>query len=85
MYQIIIHKRVNKFIDTLPNSKKIKEKLRRLKNFKSGKRLGLDIERLKGKNKNRYRIRIGEVRYIFEVIKPNIFIDAADYRGKVYS
>jgi len=85
MYEIIINKRVKKFVTTFPNSKKIKEKLRRLKDFKSGKRLGLDIERLKGKNKNKYRVRIGEVRYLFEVVKPNIFIDSADYRGKVYS
>ena len=43
MFQIIINKKVNKFIDTLPNSEKVKYKLRKLKDFKSGKRLGLDI------------------------------------------
>ena len=85
MFQIIINKKVNKFIDTLPNSEKVKDKLRKLKDFKSGKRLGLDIERFRGKNKNKFRIRIGEMRYIFEIVPPKIYIDAADYRGKAYS
>jgi len=84
MFEIIINKRVNKFIDNLSNSDKIRGKLRKLKDFRSNKRLGLDIARFKGKHKNKYRIRIGEVRFIFEVVDNKIFIDAGDYRGKVY-
>lgn len=83
MYEVIIHKRVNKFIDTLENSSIIRDKLKRLKDFKSNVRLGLDIARYKGK-KNRFRIRIGEIRFIFEVIGTEIFIREANYRGKVY-
>ena len=85
MFEIIINKRVNKFIDSLPNPEKIREKLKKLKDFKSNKRLGLDIARFKGKQKNKYRIRTGEARFIFEVISNKIFIDAGDYRGRVYS
>ncbi len=78
MYEVIIKKRVNRFIDSLSNSEIIREKLRRLKDFRTNKILGLDIARFKGKQKNRYRIRIGEVRFIFEVILDKIFIDASD-------
>lgn len=84
MYEIIIHKRVNRFIDSLDNSSSIREKLRKLKDFKSNIRLGLDIARFKGK-KNRFRIRIGEVRFIFEVIGQGIYIREANYRGRIYS
>jgi mRNA-degrading endonuclease RelE of RelBE toxin-antitoxin system len=84
MYDVVIKKKVNRFIDSLQNSEKIREKLKRLEDFKSGKRLGLDIERVKGMNKNRYRVRIGDVRYLFEVAKIKIFVDGADYRGRVY-
>ena len=85
MFWIIIHKKVNKFVDSLENSIIIKEKLKRLKDFKSNIRLGLDIARFKGKQKNRYRIRIGEVRFIFEIIEQEIYIREANYRGRVYS
>ncbi len=85
MYEVIINKSVNRFIDNLSNSEIIREKLKRLKDFRTNKRLGLDIARLKGKQKNRYRIRIGEARFIFEVIPNKIFIDAGDYRGRIYS
>ena len=47
MYEIIIHKRVNKFIDSLDNSSNIREKLRKLKDFKSNIKLSLDIARFK--------------------------------------
>lgn len=76
---------MNKFIDSLSNSERIREKLKRLIYFKSNQKLGLDIARFKGKQKDRYRVRIGEVRFIFQVISNKIFIDAGDYRGRVYS
>lgn len=85
MFEVIINKKVNKFIDSLTNSDKIREKLRKLKDFKSNKKLGLDIVSFKGKNKKKYRVRIGEIRFIFEVVLNKIFIDMGDYRGKVYS
>ena len=85
MFEIVINKKVNKFINSLLNSDKIIDKLKKLKDFKSNERLGLDIARFKGKQKNMYRVRIGEVRFIFEVVLDKIFIDMADYRGKVYS
>lgn len=86
MYNVDIKRKVYQFINTLPNSETIKEKIKKLKLFKTNKRLHLDIERLRGKYKNLYRLRIGEVRFIFEVHKTEklIFIKLADYRGSVY-
>jgi len=89
MYEIEIKKKVFKFIETLNNFDEIKVKLKELKEFKSDKKLHLDIERLKGQDKNTelYRLRIGEVRFIFEVLKDEntIIIKLADYRGRIYN
>ena len=86
MYEIDIKKKVFNFICSLENSDRIIKKLKELKNFKTNKKLHLDIERLKGKNKNLFRLRIGEIRFIFEILKEKklIYVKLADYRGKVY-
>lgn len=86
MYDIDVKKKVNNFINSLQNSDEIFLKLKKLKNFKFNERIHLDIERYNGKNKNLFRLRIGEVRFIFEVFKKEkiIYIKLADYRGKVY-
>lgn len=86
MYEIDIKKKVFNFINSLQNSKDIIDKLKQLKHFKTEKKLYLDIEKLKGKDKNSFRLRIGEVRFIFEVLKEEkiIYVKLADYRGKIY-
>lgn len=86
MYQIDIKKKVSLFVDSLSNSKEIYDKLKELKEFRTGKKLHLDVARLKGKNKNLYRLRIGEIRLIFEILKQEsvIYIKLADYRGNIY-
>lgn len=85
MYVIDAKKKVMKFIRTLPNHQQIIEKLKQLQFFKSNERLNLDIERIKN-DVHVYRLRIGEIRIIFHVIKEKgiIYIKSADYRGKVY-
>ncbi len=86
MYNIDVKKKVSNFINTLQNSDEIYSKLKELKKFKTNEKIHLDIERYKDKNKNLFRLRIGEVRFIFEVFKEEkvIYIKLADYRGKVY-
>jgi len=88
MYFIDIKKKVQTFINSLKNSSEINEKLKLLEHFKSNKKIYLDIEKLKGKGKKVefYRVRIGEVRFIFQVLKKEkvIWIKLADYRGKIY-
>ena len=89
MYVVDINKKVYKFLISLDNSQEIISKLKTLKHFKSSKSLNLDIKRFRGTKKNQevYRLRIGEIRFIFEVFKEKniIWIKAADYRGKVYN
>jgi len=60
--------------------------LKELKKFKTNEKLNIDIERYKGRNNNLFRLRIGEVRFIFEVFDKEkiIYVKLADYGGKVY-
>jgi mRNA interferase RelE/StbE len=84
-YEILIPKKVEKFINSLQNHESIKEKLKLLKGFKSSQKLNLDIKSMKGEWRGYYRLRIGDVRFIFKIIENKIiFIEEADYRGKVY-
>jgi len=83
MYEVIVHKKVDKFIDSLENSSVIREKLQRLKNFRSKTPVNLDISKYRGM-KNRFRVRIGDIRFIFDVIVQEIYVREANYRGKVY-
>tara|TARA_Y100000310_G_scaffold325294_1_gene388555 strand:+ start:737 stop:991 length:255 start_codon:yes stop_codon:yes gene_type:complete len=84
MYEIKIKKKVDRFIDSLENSGIIRDKLLDLKYFKSRK-IRLDIERVKGKKENLYRLRVGSLRFVFEVMKSRIIVKSGDYRGNVYS
>ncbi len=84
-YEVLIPKKVDKFINSLQNSESIKKRLVLLKEFKSNQKLNLDIKSMKGEWKNYYRLRIGDLRFIFKIIDNKIiFIEEADYRGKVY-
>jgi len=88
MYTVEVKKKVLDFVDTLPNMFTIRQKLGELKAFKGQQRLHLDIERIRGtKNSEQlYRLRIGDVRFIFHVFKDKkiIYVKAADYRGNIY-
>jgi mRNA-degrading endonuclease RelE of RelBE toxin-antitoxin system len=89
MYCINVAKNVNRFIENLPNSQIIKNKINELKYFKSNIRLHLDIKKMKSQKKNidLFRLRIGEIRIIFQLFNEEkiIFVKLADYRGRVYS
>lgn len=89
MYEVQIKNKVLKFVNTLENKKDIKHKLKQLEFFKSNVKLDLDIKRLKGQKKNLefYRLRIGDIRFIFQVLKDNkiILVKIADFRGSVYN
>lgn len=85
MYQIEVKNKIIKLINNLPNSQIIWTKLKLLEDFKSEKKLNLDIEKMKGNYKNHYRLRVGNIRIIFGILKNKLLIKSADYRGKVYS
>lgn len=83
MFSVKLNKQVLKFINSLPNSSKIKEKLSELQYFKTEKVIHLDIKRFRG-TENFFRLRMGKIRFIFEVFEDSIYVRAVDYRGKVY-
>ena len=88
MYNIELHNKVFKFINSLENSNEIWSKIKLLKSFKSDKKLGLDIKKLRGQKKNLelYRLRVGDIRVIFQILndKKVIWVKAADFRGNIY-
>lgn len=85
-YRIIIPKKIHKFILKQENSETILLKLQLLKYFKTQEKLNLDIKIMKGSYKGYYRLRIGQIRFIFTIIANKIiFLEKADFRGKVYS
>ena len=89
MYEVQIKNKVLKFVKTLENKEDIQYKLKQLEFFKSNVKLDLDIKRLKGQKKNLdfYRLRIGEVRFIFQVLKNSriILVRIANFRGSIYT
>lgn len=89
MYSLNINKKVLNFINSFKNSNQIIDKISKLKYFKTEKILNLDIKRLKGQkiSKEFYRLRIGDLRIIFEIIEKDkiIKISKVDYRGNIYS
>ena len=70
MYKIDVHNKAYKFINSLENSDEIWLKVKLLKSFKSDKKLELDIKKLRGQKKNLelYRLRVGGIRVIFQVL-----------------
>ena len=88
MYSIEIKGRVFKFLLSLQNSKEILSKIEKLKYFKSNRKIKLDIKKMQNQKKSReiYRMRIGDIRIIFEIFKDKnlVYIKEANFRGKVY-
>ncbi|MFP4401837.1 MAG: type II toxin-antitoxin system RelE family toxin [Candidatus Nanoarchaeia archaeon] len=88
MYILKVKKSVDNFLYTLENYDEIKLKIQQLKHFKSSKKLDLDIKKMQNIKKNQefYRLRIGDVRVIFQLLKKEniIWVKTANFRGKVY-
>lgn len=86
MYTIKIHKKATKFLSTrnLSEKKLIKQKLNLLKEDPFSHSL-LDIKMMKGLE-NVFRLRIGKIRIIYQVINDKllILIVTAGSRGDVY-
>ena len=83
MNKIYYHKRAIKFLKKIPKKSaqlvysKI-DKLAVLKQWSS-----LDIKRLVN-TKASYRLRVGNIRVIFEQIKQTIYVQEIDFRGNIY-
>lgn len=86
MYKIIPHKRVIKFINsrTPKEKQKIKEKFELLQNNPYPSNYSLDLKKMQ--NSNGFRLRIGDYRFIYDVVEEEllIFIEKGDNRGDIY-
>ena len=86
MYSLKIHKSVLKFLKSRNSSEKktIQTKLNLLKDNPFSHQY-LDIKRIKG-NREYYRLRIGKIRIIYQVIdtKLIILVMSAGSRGNIY-
>ncbi len=84
MYEIDLSKGVAKFLNKQQNKDFIYNKLKELKKFGSDD-VALNVRRLHGKFKGKYRLRIGKIRFIFFIDENIIKIYEAGFRGNIYS
>jgi mRNA interferase RelE/StbE len=86
VYKIILHKKVIKFINnrTPKDKQRIKEKFEILQNNPYPINFQIDCKKLQ--NKDGFRLRIGNYRFIYDVVEDElvIYIDDADNRGDIY-
>jgi len=83
MNKIYYHKRAIKFLKKIPkkNAQLIFSKISKLALLKHWS--SLDIKRLVNTQAS-YRLRIGNIRVIFEQVKQEIYIHEIDFRGNIY-
>ena len=86
MYNVILHKRVIKFINSRnPKEKQqIKSKFKQLQHNPYPSNKILDLKRLQ--NQNGFRLRINDYRFIYDVAEweLTIYIEKAGSRGDIY-
>ncbi|RLI85440.1 MAG: type II toxin-antitoxin system RelE/ParE family toxin [Archaeoglobales archaeon] len=82
MNKVLIHRRVIKFLDNLEENRRVRilEVLKSLRNFPL---IRADIKKIGSKT---YRLRIGNIRIIFDFDKCEnaVFVKRVDYRGRAY-
>ncbi len=85
-YEIRLHPKVGKFLDSLSDSerKKCVETLDGLKSNPFKLRSGTDIKKLSGKLHDLYRLRVGDYRFEYFVEENIVWIVKAFRRGKGY-
>jgi mRNA interferase RelE/StbE len=76
--------KIRKFIDLL--DRKTRTRLRNmLKSLRENPFTeSADTKKLKGFRDNVYRLRLGTIRIIYEIVETNIVIIDIDYRGNIY-
>lgn len=84
MYEVNLSKGVKKFLDKQPNKDFLYDELRELKKFGSSEVI-LDIKKLHGKFKGKYRLRVGKVRFLFFIEGNIVKVYEAGFRGNVYN
>lgn len=75
--------KITKFINSL--DKKTKAKLKgKLLLLKTSPYESKDVKKLKNQQNNLYRLRLGKIRIIYELVNNEIEIIDIDYRGNIY-
>jgi mRNA interferase RelE/StbE len=86
MYKIIPHKKVIKFISkrNIKDKHKIKDKFLELAQNPYPNNNKLDIKKLQAKNG--FRLRIGDYRFLYDIIEDEliIYMEDANNRGDIY-
>ncbi len=86
MYTIKYHKRVVKFVNSRiqKDKKRIKKKINELKQNPYPANSKVDIKKLK--NTTGFRLRVGDYRFIYEVLDKDliIYMEYGDNRGDIY-
>ena len=86
MYKIIPHKRVIKFINSrnLKERQRIRVKFNQLKNNPYPTNINLDNKKMT--NQDKFRLRIGNYRFLYSVIDSDlvIYMEDGDNRGDIY-
>ena len=86
MYNIIIHKKAIKFIESrnLKDKQKIKERFKQLQQNPYSSNVQIDSKKLQ--NRDAFRLRVGGYRFIYDVVDEEliIYIEDGGNRGNIY-
>jgi len=76
--------RIQKFINLLDAKTRAHLKKRMSELAGDPFREGRDIKKLKGWGKDVFRLRVGKIRVVYQVVGKQVTILAVDYRGNIY-
>ncbi|MDG6224445.1 MAG: type II toxin-antitoxin system RelE/ParE family toxin [Candidatus Thermoplasmatota archaeon] len=82
--KIAVHPRVVKYINGSGDKERIVEHLKALEDDPFTNRSGADIKKLSGKERDMFRLRIGDHRFEYFVDDDTVWIDEAFRRGRGY-
>ncbi len=82
--EIMIHPRVQKYLNESGEEEKLIKHLQRLADDPYNSRIEVDIRHLKGKKHKMYRLRVGNHRFEYFVDEGKVWIDNSFKRGRGY-
>lgn len=80
----MVHPRVKKYIQGTGEKERIKESLRKLAHDPYNKMDGLDIKKMRGKEHDLFRLRVGDHRFEYFIEDDRIWVDEGFHRGRGY-
>ena len=85
-YEVLLSETVRKQLKDLPIDlqQRIKASLMELKNDPFRSRPKVDIKRLKGPNRNYFRLRIGDYRVLYVIEETNVMVAKVFHRSQGY-